>query len=258
MWMRPRVVGRPLRALVFGICALLLVVAAAAIGLCTSTTQPLPNVSTYVAMTLIVPIAIVSAIALEEAGRPVRRVGRRLFGPGVAPGAGLRWHPRYDHVIDEYRGTKQLNEAISPNLFSVLREAMSPRVRTRVIFDEAPFEVGGRARVEFVASMEKQRVDPKLVRFYLRCFREDPDVILPWRRGVQCLADFTPARRRDGTDSGLTAVLEFPLPAGLPGSDLGAAKPTYWVFVAIIEGLDGPFREEFYVPVTAPAASVSS
>jgi hypothetical protein len=217
---------------------------AATILVSTSGGRALPNAWTWFATVVIVPSAACLAIALDEARRPVRRIGTRV-GDAPAPA----WHPKFGHLVDEYRQTVQLNEADSPSMWSILREWRSPRVRTRVIFDDVPFRRGGWAKIRFVASVEKRSIDPELARFHLRCFREDPDVVLPWRRGIECVADLAPGRRVDHEGREFAASLEFPLPVGAPGADLNAARPTYWVFVAAIDGLDGPFRQEVFVPV---------
>jgi len=251
LWTRARVVGRPLRALAFGACGVAFIVAAIALVIASGRGRELPNAWTYAAMTLVVPAGLALSLAIDEIRRPVRRVGPRVLGRGARAGVELRWHPRYGHVVDEYRQTTQLNEAGSPSFYLLLREAMSPRVRTRVIFDDAPFHVGGTVRIRFVASIEKGAIDPALARFHLRCFREDPGVVLPWRHGIECLADLAPGRRRDRTEKGFVADLEFRIPPGLPASDLAAARPTYWLFFAVLDGLDGPYRREFFVPVAA-------
>jgi hypothetical protein len=257
LWTRTRVVGRPLRALAFGALGLVGVVATIALVIASSRGRSFPNVWTYASMTLLVPAGFALGIAIDEARRPVRIVGLHVFGSGARRGVGLRWHPRFGHVVDEYRQTTQLNEAQAPSVYLLLREALSPRVRTRVIFEDAPFHVGGTVQIRFVASLEKGEIDPAMARFHLRCFREDPDVVLPWRRGIECLADLAPGRRRDRTEKGFVADLEFRIPPGLPGADLAASKPSYWVFFAVIDGLDGPYCREFLVPVAAPSPPVT-
>lgn len=197
---------------------------------------------------------LVAALGADEVRRPLRRIGRRTFGAGLQSGPHAPWHPKLTAIVDEYRRTTQLNEARTAPpmwlLFSVVNEIVSPRLRAQVVFEDAPFRVGGTARVEFAASVEKGFIDGGLTEFRLLCVRESPDVILPWRGGVECLADLEPSKRTDRHAERYVARLEFSLPAGLPASDLTAPQPAYWVFVVIIDRLPGPYREEFFVPVS--------
>ena len=247
VWMRPRLVGRPLRAAAFGAVGLAGVVGGFALTAMTSGGQPLPNVWTWASIAAVIPGGLCIAICIDESRRPLRRLGARTFGRGMRREGDPSWHPRIAGPVDEYRRTTQLNEAQSPAL--LLREMFSACVNARLVFGDAPFRRGAAARMTFTASAKRRTIDGKRTSFHLRCFEEAPGVVLPWRGGVRCVAELTPSRRRDSCGSTFTSELEFGVPQVVPASDLGAPAPRYWILSAAIGGLDGPYREEFYVPV---------
>lgn len=249
VWTRARLVGRSLHAAAFAVAGLACIVGAVAFIWATGRSRPLPNVWTWTSALIGVPGLFCLAVAIDEASRPLRRIGTRTLGRGMRRDGNPSWHPRIAGPVDEYRRTTQLNEAQSPTLFAALREAMSPRVRTRLEFDDAPFRRGAVARMSFTATAERHTIEGNRATFRLRCYAETPATILPWRGGIRCLADLAPLHRRNTHGSPFRSELEFGIPSAAPASDLAAAEPHYWVLSVEIGGLDGPYREEFFVPV---------
>jgi hypothetical protein len=205
-------------------------------------------------------VALPLCLAIDELRRPLRRFRGRTYGAGIRPDAGLAWHPRFAGAFDEYRERKNFGDDAVPygtplglvitGLYAVLDRHFSPSLDARVTFDAAADRIrtGTVATIGWSSRLTKGRIDGGYANFRLLCLRETPAAALPWR-GIECLADLAPVRRRDSRGETFESRLEFRIAPDLPPSDLTAPQPTYWVLVATIDGLAEPYSEEFYVPV---------
>jgi hypothetical protein len=133
-------------------------------------------------------------------------------------------------------------------------------MRVKVLLVDSPLRIGETARVEFRAAWHRGSLHGTVPKFHLRCLREDPSGFRGFATRVDTLADLVPHRTEiAGERKNVNLSLAFDLPPGLPGSDLLAARPVYWVLdVEMSIPLTFHFRKRYFLPVEGAAAVTSA